>query len=45
MFRLIFAVTVERFLVIKSPLRSRIYWKRSEKIFLLAFIFITTGKM
>uniref|UniRef100_A0AC35GPP1 G-protein coupled receptors family 1 profile domain-containing protein n=1 Tax=Panagrolaimus sp. PS1159 TaxID=55785 RepID=A0AC35GPP1_9BILA len=39
----IFAVTVERFLVIRSPLRSRIYWKKSERLFVLALIFTATG--
>ncbi|VDN38966.1 unnamed protein product [Gongylonema pulchrum] len=41
--RLILAVSIERFLVIKSPLRSRIYWKTRSKILLIGGIFLTTG--
>uniref|UniRef100_A0AC34QU54 G-protein coupled receptors family 1 profile domain-containing protein n=1 Tax=Panagrolaimus sp. JU765 TaxID=591449 RepID=A0AC34QU54_9BILA len=39
----IFAVTVERFLVIRTPLRSRIYWKKSERLLIFALILTATG--
>ncbi|VDM46072.1 unnamed protein product [Toxocara canis] len=42
---LILAVSIERFLVIKSPLRSRIYWKRKVKFSIFAVIFLSTGEM
>uniref|UniRef100_A0A915A9V2 G-protein coupled receptors family 1 profile domain-containing protein n=1 Tax=Parascaris univalens TaxID=6257 RepID=A0A915A9V2_PARUN len=40
---LILAVSIERFLVIKSPLRSRMYWKRDVKFSIIATIFLSTG--
>ncbi|KAI1732883.1 serpentine type 7TM GPCR chemoreceptor srw domain-containing protein [Ditylenchus destructor] len=39
---LIFAVTVERFQVIRSPLRSRSYWKKTARFFVIGGIFTAT---
>uniref|UniRef100_A0A0N5A9L9 G_PROTEIN_RECEP_F1_2 domain-containing protein n=1 Tax=Syphacia muris TaxID=451379 RepID=A0A0N5A9L9_9BILA len=39
----ILAVSVERFLVIRSPLRSRKYWKKTTKYSLIISIFVITG--
>ncbi|VDD89543.1 unnamed protein product [Enterobius vermicularis] len=40
---LILAVSVERLLVIRRPLRSRFYWKKRVKYFVLLSIFAATG--
>ncbi|KAK0399264.1 hypothetical protein QR680_002965 [Steinernema hermaphroditum] len=40
---LVLAVSIERFQVIRSPLRSRIYWKKSQRSLLFIFIVSATG--
>ncbi|TMS39733.1 hypothetical protein L596_006214 [Steinernema carpocapsae] len=40
---LILAVSIERFEVIRSPLRSRSYWKKSQRSLLFIFIVSATG--
>ncbi|KAK5973779.1 7 transmembrane receptor [Trichostrongylus colubriformis] len=40
---LILAVSVERFLIIRSPLRSKLYWQRGKMVLVLSSIFFATG--
>lgn len=39
---LILAVTVERYLVVRTPLYSRIYWNNSKRFMVLSTIFLST---
>ncbi|VDM61606.1 unnamed protein product [Angiostrongylus costaricensis] len=40
---LILAVSIERFLIIRSPLRSKLYWQRGKMVLALSSIFFATG--
>ncbi|CAI5448833.1 unnamed protein product [Caenorhabditis angaria] len=40
---LILAVSIERYLIIRSPLRAKLYWKRARMVIVLSTIFVTTG--
>uniref|UniRef100_A0A8R1DTH2 G_PROTEIN_RECEP_F1_2 domain-containing protein n=1 Tax=Caenorhabditis japonica TaxID=281687 RepID=A0A8R1DTH2_CAEJA len=40
---LILAVSIERYLIVRSPLRAKLYWQRGKMVVVLSSIFVTTG--
>ncbi|CAJ0566232.1 unnamed protein product, partial [Mesorhabditis spiculigera] len=40
---LILAVSLERFLIVRSPLRSKLYWERGRMALVLGSVFLITG--
>lgn len=42
-FRLILAVSIERYLIVRSPFRAKLYWQRGKMVVVLSSIFVTTG--
>ncbi|CAD6192890.1 unnamed protein product [Caenorhabditis auriculariae] len=40
---LILAVSIERLLIVRSPLRAKLYWQRGRMVVVLSSIFVATG--
>ncbi|CAP32340.2 Protein CBG13560 [Caenorhabditis briggsae] len=40
---LILAVSIERYLIVRSPFRAKLYWQRGKMVVVLSSIFVTTG--
>ncbi|CAB3409093.1 unnamed protein product [Caenorhabditis bovis] len=40
---LILAVSIERYLIVRTPFRAKLYWQRGRMVVVLTSIFVTTG--